>query len=73
MHGHILYALAVALGVFALFVLWVWTGPIGVLLAAGLTHGLLRLSETRRDREVALARKARAATMRDIFDSRPPD
>lgn len=52
-----LYCLAMALTVFALFVLWVLTGPVGVVLAAMLTHALLRLCERQRDGELAAARK----------------
>lgn len=54
----LLYTLALALTVFALFVLWVLTGPLGVILAAMLTHTLLRLAERQRDGQLAAARKA---------------
>jgi hypothetical protein len=61
LHVRILVGLALTLMVFSLFVLWVWTGPIGVIVAAALTHGLLRICERQRDAQLALARKAREA------------
>lgn len=63
----ILYCFALALMVFSLFVLWVWTGPIGVILAAALTHSLLRLCERQHDAELALARKSRDAEIGAAF------
>ena len=62
-----LYILALALTVFALFVLWVLTGPLGVIAAAMLTHGLLRLCERQTDGARAAARKAREAELSDAF------
>jgi hypothetical protein len=70
MHFRVLYALSLALTVFALFVLWVWTGPVGVVLAAAMTHFLLRYGETRRDGEMALARKTADEDLRRAFDRR---
>ncbi|NKX43364.1 hypothetical protein [Roseicyclus persicicus] len=62
-----LYILALALTVFALFVLWVWTGPVGVMAAAMLTHGLLRLCERQGDAQAAEARKAREDDLARAF------
>jgi Flp pilus assembly protein TadB len=70
MHVRVLYALAMALTLFAVFVLWVWTGPVGVILAAALTHLLLRYGETPRDAERALARKTADEDLRRAFDRR---
>jgi hypothetical protein len=63
----ILYYFALALMVFSLFVLWVWTGPVGVILAAVLTHSLLKLCERQHDAELALARKTRDTDLTDAF------
>ena len=63
----ILYLLAMALTVFALFVLWVLTGPLGVIAAAMLTHGLLRVCERQRDGELAAARKTAREDMARAF------
>jgi hypothetical protein len=62
-----LYLLALALTGFALFVLWVLTGPVGVIAAAMLTHALLRVSERQDDGARAAARKAREAELTDAF------
>lgn len=68
-----LYGLALALMTFSLFVLWVWTGPLGVAVAALLTHLILRVTERQRDGELALARKTREDDLRGAFDrSLPP-
>ncbi|MDG3040867.1 hypothetical protein [Roseicyclus marinus] len=50
--------MALALTVFALFVLGVLTGPLGVILAAMLTRSLLRVAERQRDGQLAAVRKA---------------
>lgn len=65
-----LYAIALGLMSFSLFVLWVWTGLIGVVAAASLTHLLLRFCETRRDAEAALVRKASQDEIRRAFSGR---
>lgn len=72
--GGILYSLALALMIYALFVLWVWTGPAGPILVAGLTHLLLRMGERQRDAQLAAARKLQQADLRRAFDrsSRKP-
>jgi hypothetical protein len=70
MHFRVLFALAMALTVFSLFVLWVWTGPVGVVIAAAMTHFLLRWGEGRRDADLALARKMREADLRAAFGGR---
>ena len=49
------------------FVLWVLTGPMGVIAAAILTYGLLRLSERQDDGARAAARKAREAELSGAF------
>lgn len=67
MHGRILYSLAIILTVFSLFVLWVWTGFLGVAAAALATHLLLRVCEAQRDGEMALARKTREAALAAAF------
>ena len=67
-HFRILYSLAIVLMVFSLFVLWVWTGPLGVLVAAASTHLLLRLCESQQDADVALARKTQEDGLRQVFD-----
>ncbi|MCU4653219.1 hypothetical protein N8I71_10270 [Roseibacterium sp. SDUM158016] len=67
MHFRVLYALAMALTVFSLFVLWVWTGPLGAAIAAFATHCILRVCEGQRDGELALARKERDAELRASF------
>ncbi len=67
-HFRILYTLAIVLMVFSLFVLWVWTGPLGVLAAAGLAHLLFRICEGQRDAEMALARKSRDTALSQAFD-----
>lgn len=72
MHAKVLFSCALALTVFSLFVLWVWTGAVGVILAAAMTHFLLRFGETRRDAELALARKQRDADLRRAFGSAAP-
>ncbi|MEM7723686.1 MAG: hypothetical protein AAF376_15140 [Pseudomonadota bacterium] len=66
-HFRILYTLAMTLMVFSLFVLWVWTGPIGILVAAALAHGLLRVCERQTDAQAALARKTREGDLTDAF------
>lgn len=66
-HFHIFYAMALVLMVFSLFVLSVWTGPLGVIVAAAATHLLLRLCERQTDAEMALARKTRDEDMRRAF------
>jgi hypothetical protein len=68
MHARILYSLAMALVVFSLFVLWVWTGPFGAAVAAFATHALLRICEGQRDGELALERKAQAVALQRGFD-----
>jgi hypothetical protein len=68
LHARILYSLAMALVVFSLFVLWVWTGPLGAAIAALTTHCILRFCEGQRDGELALERKAEAAALRAAFD-----
>jgi hypothetical protein len=73
MHARILYALAMALTVFSLFVLWVWTGPLGAAVAAFATHCILRFCEGQRDAEKALERKVAAAALRSAFDRSRPD
>jgi hypothetical protein len=70
MHARILCSLALALMVFALFVLWVWTGPLGIAAAAIATHMLLRLCEAQRDGERALARKTRDGALAAAFRHR---
>jgi len=67
MHARILYSLAMALMVFALFVLWVWTGFLGIAAAAFATHLILRVCEVQRDGEIALARKVQAEAMDHAF------
>ena len=67
MHGRILYSLAMVLMVFSLFVLWVWTGLLGIAAAALATHVLLRVCEGQRDGEMALARKTREDALGDAF------
>ena len=67
MHARILYSLAMVLMVFSLFVLWVWTGFLGIAVAAFATHYLLRLCEMQRDGEMALARKTREDALGDTF------
>lgn len=66
-HFSVFYAMGLALMVFSLFVLWVWTGPVGVILAAVLTHSLLRLCERQTDAKTALARKTRDTDLGDAF------
>ena len=67
MHARILYSLAIVLMVFSLFVLWVWTGFLGVAVAAFTTHMILRVCEVQRDGEMALARKRREDALGDAF------
>lgn len=67
-HFRILYGLAMALMAYAVFVLWVWTGPVGIVVAAVTTHALLRVCERQKDAEVALARKEREESLRTAFD-----
>jgi len=57
-HFNVFYGLAMILTIFALFVLWVLTGPVGVVLAALMTHALLRVCERQRDAEHARRRPA---------------
>ena len=64
---HLLQTLALALAVFALFVLWVLTGPLGAFVAAMLTHLLLRLAERQRDGQLAAARKTAGEDMARAF------
>ena len=66
-HFSVFYLMGLCLTVFSLFVLWVWTGPVGVIVAAALTHTLLRLCEGRRDGQMALARKTRDAELHSAF------
>ncbi len=66
-HFRILYMMALSLMVFSLFVLWVWTGPVGVVAMACLTHGLLRVCERQTDGQLALARKKRDAALSGAF------
>jgi hypothetical protein len=68
MHFRVLYSLAMVLMVFSLFVLWVWTGPLGAAIAAFATHYILRFCEGQRDGELALARKEHDAELRAAFD-----
>jgi hypothetical protein len=70
MHARILYSLAMVLMVFSLFVLWVWTGFLGIAIAAFATHFLLRVCEVQRDGEMALARKTRDEALGDAFRRR---
>ena len=72
MHERLLYSLAMVLVVFSLFVLWVWTGPLGAAIAAFATHALLRFCDGQRDGEQALERKAKAAALRGGFDRTGP-
>jgi hypothetical protein len=58
-----LYLLALALAGFALFILWVLTGLVGVVAAAMLPHGLLHVCERQTDGQKAAARKAREAEL----------
>lgn len=51
--------MAPALTVPALCVVRVWAGPVGVIAAALLTHGLLPASGRQRDPQLAPARKVR--------------
>lgn len=67
MHERVLYSLAMVLVVFSLFVLWVWTGPLGAAIAAFSTHALLRFCEAQNDGELALERKLRDAALRRAF------
>ena len=67
MHARILYSLAMVLMVFSLFVLWVWTGFLGIAIAAFATHFLLRVCELQRDGEMALARKTREDALGEAF------
>ncbi len=66
-HFSVFYAMGLALMVFSLFVLWVWTGAVGVIGAALLTHSLLRFCERQHDAEMALARKSRDAEIGAAF------
>lgn len=66
-HFRILYALALILMVFSLFVLWVWTGPVGIIAMAVLAHGLFRICERQTDAQMALARKIREDQLQDAF------
>ena len=67
MHGRILYSLAMVLMAFSLFILWVWTGIVGVAIAALATHLILKVCEAQRDGEMALARKMQADALGDAF------
>ena len=67
-HFSVFYTMGLSLAVFALYVLWVWTGPVGVMAAAVLTHLLLKVCERQTDGELAQARKARKDGLRAGFD-----
>ena len=73
MHARILYSMAITLMVFSLFVLWVWTGFLGVAVAAIATHMILRLCEVQRDGEMALARKTREDALGEAFRRHDPE
>lgn len=66
-HFRILYATALLLMVFSLFVLWVWTGPLGVVAMALFAHVLFCVCEAQTDAQMAIARQARDAELRDAF------
>ena len=66
-HFRLFFGVLVAFGVFALFVLWALTGPLGAFLAAALTHLLLRACECQQDAQLALARKTREDDLRRAF------
>ncbi|AHM04130.1 hypothetical protein roselon_01764 [Roseibacterium elongatum DSM 19469] len=57
----------VAFGLFALFVIWALTGPVGAVVAATLTYLLLRTCERQQDAQMALARKTRAEDLHRAF------
>jgi len=69
-HFRILYLMALTLMVFSLFVLWVWTGPVGVVAMAVLAHSLFRICERQTDGQMALARKQQAEDLRAAFQRR---
>jgi len=69
-HFRIFYAMAMILMVFSLFVLWVWTGPAGVIAMAVLAHTLLRVCERQKDCQLAMLRKEKDIAMRAAFQRR---
>ena len=51
-HSNFLYAIAIGLMVYALFILMLWAGPIGVLMVGVSVHGILKLAELSPDRDI---------------------
>jgi hypothetical protein len=62
-----LYTLALTLMVYSLFVLWVFTGPIGIAAAAVLAHLLFRMCERQTDAARAKARKSEGDALTRAF------